>query len=322
MRPRHALTETMPLWPNQAGLHASNTGVSTVATGMRPATSTPLAWLALGLVVLAGSGCGLMVERATTRMADNLSAAILNQEDPEIVRDGAPAYLLLMDSLVEGNPESVGSLSGAASLYAAYGSVFVSEPARAKLLTERGFDYGRRAICADFQPACGWSDADFDSFYASLARVGRREVPALYAFSVSGLAYTRAHADDWGVLADLPKIEAALNRVYALDPSHEASSIELYLGILNSLRPPALGGKPEVGRAHFERAIELSGGRDLTVKVEFARTYARLIYDRELHDRLLEEVLAAEPQAPRLTLFNVLAQREARELLASADDYF
>ncbi|MDH4015412.1 MAG: TRAP transporter TatT component family protein, partial [Chromatiales bacterium] len=63
-------------------------------------------------------------------------------------------------------------------------------------------------------------------------------------------------------------------------------------------------------------------GRDLSVKVEFARTYARLVYDRELHDRLLGEVLAADPDVPGLTLFNVLAQRQAEILLASADDYF
>jgi hypothetical protein len=37
---------------------------------------------------------------------------------------------------------------------------------------------------------------------------------------------------------------------------------------------------------------------------------------------LLTEVLEAEPVAPRLTLTNTVAQREASELLASADDYF
>ena len=72
----------------------------------------------------------------------------------------------------------------------------------------------------------------------------------------------------------------------------------------------------------FEKAIELSGGRDLSAKVEFARGYARLVYDRELHDRLLNEVLSAQPRQEGLTLFNTLAQSEARQLLDSADDYF
>ncbi|HZW58754.1 MAG TPA: TRAP transporter TatT component family protein, partial [Woeseiaceae bacterium] len=75
-------------------------------------------------------------------------------------------------------------------------------------------------------------------------------------------------------------------------------------------------------RAYFERAIELTGGTDLAAKVEFARGYARLVYDRALHDRLLDEVLAADPDVPGYTLTNVLAQRDAQALLASADDYF
>ena len=94
------------------------------------------------------------------------------------------------------------------------------------------------------------------------------------------------------------------------------------MGILLTLRPPALGGKPDEARDHFERAIELSGGRDLTAKVEYARSYARLLYERKLHDRLLNEVLAADPYADGLTLGNVLAKDDALALLAEADDYF
>jgi hypothetical protein len=110
--------------------------------------------------------------------------------------------------------------------------------------------------------------------------------------------------------------------VQELDPDYQAGSVQLCLGILNTLRPEALGGRPEVGREHLERAIALSNGRDLGAKVELARSYARLVYDRELHDRVLNEVLQADPVAPGLTLLNVIAQRDARALLDSADEYF
>jgi hypothetical protein len=78
----------------------------------------------------------------------------------------------------------------------------------------------------------------------------------------------------------------------------------------------------EQGKEYFERAIELTEGRDLSAKVEFARGYARTLYERELHDQLLNEVMAADPEMPGLTLTNVLAQRDAADLLATADDYF
>jgi hypothetical protein len=91
---------------------------------------------------------------------------------------------------------------------------------------------------------------------------------------------------------------------------------------MRSQLPPALGGKPELGRAQFEQAIAISNNRDLMAKVEYARNYARLVFDQELHDRLLNEVLQASPEEPGLTLSNVLAQQQARRLLDSSKDYF
>ena len=66
----------------------------------------------------------------------------------------------------------------------------------------------------------------------------------------------------------------------------------------------------------------LSVERHLMVKVLQARYYARLVFDRPLHDRLLREVLAADPQAPGLTLSNTLARQQARGLLAGAEEFF
>jgi hypothetical protein len=136
------------------------------------------------------------------------------------------------------------------------------------------------------------------------------------------MAWIRAHSDDWNALAELPQMEALLRRYLELGTGENEAQVYTYLGILGTLRPPALGGEPEQARAAFERAIELTNGRDLGAKVEFARGYARLLYDRELHDRLLNEVVSADPEAPGLTLTNVLAQRDAAGLLQSADDYF
>jgi hypothetical protein len=161
-----------------------------------------------------------------------------------------------------------------------------------------------------------------DDFAAALAGFGKRDVPRLYVFGVSWLARLQANEEDLAALADLPKVEALFARLTALDEGYQQGGPQLYLGVLRLLRPPALGGAPERGRAHLERALELSGGRNLTAKVELARRYARMFYDRELHDRLLNEVLAADPVAEGLTLFNVTAQEEAHALLASADDYF
>ena len=44
------------------------------------------------------------------------------------------------------------------------------------------------------------------------------------------------------------------------------------------------------------------------------------MFNKELHDRLLNEVIAADPNHPGLTLSNTLAQEKARVLLN--EEYF
>lgn len=280
-------------------------------------------WLAVAAAVLClQGGCSLFIGPVVDGAADNLSAAILNQDDPETVRDGAPAYLLLMDSLVEGSPEDPEILRAAAGLYSAYAAVFVEDPERAARLAGRALRYAGDGLCAATKDGCGIGELTFDELSERLPSFSKRDVPALYSYGVAWLVFIRTHSADWNALADLPKVEALLTRILELDETYERGSTHLYLGVLKTLRPPALGGKPEEARAHFLRADELAAGKDLSVKVEFARNYARLLYERELHDDLLTQVLASDPYQPGLTLTNTLAQRQATDLLATADEYF
>jgi len=254
--------------------------------------------------------------------ADTLSAAILNQDDPVLVESGVPAYLLLVDGLISQNPDNEGMLSAGAQLFALYGSRFEPEPERSIQLTMKGRLYGERAMCIVHEPACQWDGMSYDMFVGELAEVDDKDVAYLYSYAIGWLSHLEATSDDWSAVAELPWVEAALQRALEMDESFEAGALHTYLGILNALRPPALGGRPEVAKAHFERSIELSGGRDLSVKVEFAKRYARLVFDQELHDQLLHEVVLAPANAPGYTLFNTLAKQEAESLLESSREYF
>lgn len=275
-----------------------------------------------GLLSLSLAGCASLRGAAVSGFADGLSAAILNEEDPALVRDATPSYLILLDALIESDPDNPRYLSTAAQLYAAYGIAFVADGERAQALTSRAREYGGRAICAADRASCQLDQVDYSAFAAIVDRLDRADAGALYGYCVGSLAFIRAHSGDWAAIAALPKVQHALQHLLKIGDVPNAANINTYLGILSTLRPEALGGKPEEGKAYFEKAIELSGGRDLSAKVEYARGYARLIYDRELHDRLLNDVLQSPVRQEGLTLFNVLAQQEARQLLATADDYF
>ena len=267
-------------------------------------------------------GCATLMSSAASGLADNLTSAMLNQDDPETVRDGAPSYLLLLDSFIEGSPDDPALLAAGASLYASYGAVFAEDPERAARLTARARNYGQRSICESYADSCSWPTDNYDEFVASLSGVKKKQADSLYAYGFAMLAYLRTHSDDWNALAELPQVEALFNRYIAISGEQTEPSTYTYMGILLTLRPPALGGKPEEAKVYFEKAIQLTDGKDLSAKVEYARGYAKLLYERELHDRLLHEVLDADPYADGFTLSNVMAQETAEILLADADNYF
>jgi len=258
----------------------------------------------------------------TGRMADNLGDAILSQNDPKIVAAGIPGYLIMLDSLVMGSPDDPALLSASAGLYSAYATLFVEEPERAKKLTDKALTYARQAICEEEEQICNTDQGAIDEFKLALAEVDKDEIKLLFTYGSAWAGWVQTHKDDWNAIAQVAKIEAVMKRVAELDETYEWGRAYLYLGVINSQLPPALGGKPELGREYFEKAIKLSEGRDLVAKVELARNYARLMFDQELHDRLLNEVLSADPNYKTLTLSNTIAQQQAQELLATSKEYF
>jgi TRAP transporter T-component len=279
----------------------------------------------IALVMLSISGCASIVGKATDSFANNLGKAVLNSEDPATVRDGLPAYLLLLDSLITGQTpgekNNAGVLLAAAQLNGAYAGNFSgSDAVRAQRLSKKSLDYAKAAVCLRDTNLCGAMDKDIETFITAVNTSS--DAALLYSLASSWAGFLQSNSEDWGAIADLPKVEAMLNRVVTLKPEHERGLPYVYLGVINSLRPEAIGGKPELGKQYFEKAISISNGKNLYAKTAMAEFYARLVFNQELHDQLLNEVMSADAKAEGYTLINTLAQDKAKLLLVSGKDYF
>jgi hypothetical protein len=282
----------------------------------------PAVVLPVLLCVLLLTGCSALISSTTVDMTAGLSQAILNNNDLATVETGAPAYLLMVDSLLYRDPESEPLLREAASIYTAYTDVFVKDVARAQRLTDKAVGYALKAVCVGWAEACSLRRKDFQEFEKIVSALKVKDVPSLYALGSAWAAWIQVRRQDWNAVADIARVETIMQRVVELDELYKDGAAHLYLGVLSSFIPPALGGKPETGRRHFERALEISHGKNLMVKVMYARHYARLMFERDLHDQLLNEVLEADPDVQGYVLANTLAQKQALELLKTADDYF
>jgi len=276
------------------------------------------------LLAAALAACVSLVDRASTRLGEQLSAGILDHDDPDTVAAGLPAYLLLLDGLNHDGAENPSRLCLAADLYGAYAGSFVLEAERASRLARRALGYAERAACATDGQWCALSKRKFEEVDAALAQAQASvdHVDALHCLGAAWAGYIQANAADWNAIAAIPKARRVIERAVELDPGFRQGQGQLYLGVMNSLLPPAYGGKPELAQQYFEDALRRSAGRNQMVRVLYARHYARLVFDQTLHDRLIDEALAADPEVPGMTLMNTLAQRQALALKANSREYF
>ena len=268
------------------------------------------------------TGCISLVSSSTGRMANNITQAMLNQDDLETVKAGAPAYLLMIDGLIEGSPDDASLLLAGSKLYSSYATTFVTDEDRSKRLAAKSLGYAKRAMCKNNSALCKAVDGRLDDLEIVLAKTNLNDQNILYGYAVAWAGWIQTNISDWNAIAAIPKLVALLNRSIELNESFDAGGAHLYLGVLTTLLPPSAGGKPEVGRKHFEDAQTLSDGNNLMVNVLFAKHYARLVFNQELHDQLLKQVLSADIKKPGLTLVNTLAKARAKELLAESVDYF
>ena len=268
------------------------------------------------------SACGQLVSNAKKEFAEDLSATMLEQNDPETVKQAVPAYLILVSSMVKGDPDNVELLISASKLYGAYASVFVEDRNRQKRLSATSFDYAHHAFCVYKPAACNIRELSYFEFEQSLTLFNKEDVQVLFALGSAWAGWLQANSADWNAVAELPRIKAIIQRVLELDPAINNGDAYLYMAVMQSFLPPAMGGKPELARQNFEQAIKVSKGSNLMAKLLYAEKYARLVFDQELHDKLLKEVINSKIENDESTLINSIAQHKAELLLAQSDEYF
>ena len=268
------------------------------------------------------SGCSTLISNTKQEFADNLSATISESDDPETIEQALPAYMVLVSSMIRSEPDNVNLLVSGSKLYSAYASAFVQNKQRQRVLAQHAYDYASHALCIHKPAACGARKESYHQYEQTLKLFKKSDAEILFTYGRAWAGLIEASSSDWNAVADLPRVKSVLERVVQLDENISDGDAHVYLGVLDSLLPPAMGGKPELAKAHFEKAIKISHGTNLMAKVLYAEKYARLVFNRELHDRLLREVVAADISHSRHHLVDVLAQQRAKKLLANASDYF
>lgn len=278
--------------------------------------------LALIAFALTVSGCAGVIDRATEQFADDLETAIREYDDPTLVADGLPAYLLLLEARVNANPGAPSLRLSTARLTGTYAALFTEDPLRYQRLNARALEHARIGACLSSKRLCDLGRLDFDAFDQRIMALQPDDLDALYVLATTWTGWIDANSSDYNALGDLPRVERLLAWVADKQPEYDDGAVWLYLAVLNSQRPPAAGGQPEKARRYFDQAREITAGDNLLINVLMADSYARLMFDRDLYVALLREVIDSEVDTPEYRLSNAVARHRAETLYQQTEAIF
>jgi hypothetical protein len=264
-----------------------------------------------------------MTVGATASLLDDVAQSAYRQSDLRLIREGMPAYLMLISGMVEAVPDNERLLITAAQAYASFASAFVQEEDQeyARALYAKARNYALSAL-----QQIGFKNpvvSEFDSFEKTLHALGKKDVPYIFWAASCWGNWISLNQRSMEALAELPRVELMMKRVLALEEGFYYGGAHIFMGVLEASRPKIAGGDLNKAQNHFLKAIELGKGKFLMSRVYYADYYARKAFDRKLFISTLQKVLDTPADIePDLTLLNTVAHIKAQKLLKNVDDYF
>jgi tetratricopeptide (TPR) repeat protein len=132
-------------------------------------------------------------------------------------------------------------------------------------------------------------------------------------------SYINSAKDDMEAVADLAYAKAFVARSIELDPDYYNAAGYTFMGVATASE---LAGDMEVAKVYFEKALAATERRALQAQLNMARHYAVKEGDRELFDKLLQEVMDAQDPLPEARLANRIARERAAMYIENADQLF
>ena len=297
-------------------------------------------FLCLTTLCLAVLGSGCSVKRmAVNKVGDALAGGgttFASDDDPELVKAAVPFSLKLMESLLNESPRHKGLLLAASSGFTQYAYAFVQEDAdemedkdlaaaeemrgRARRLYLRARNYGLRGLEVRHK---GFDKSLRANPKSAITVATAKDVPLLYWTALSWAAAISLSKDNPDLIAEMPCVEAMMDRALALKEAFDYGAIHTYFITYEMSRSGGTGDPAARSRQHFERALALSGGQQAGPMLSFAEAVCVQKQDLKEFESLLKQALAINPDAkPEWRLANLVMQRRAKWLLSRTDQLF
>jgi tetratricopeptide (TPR) repeat protein len=268
-----------------------------------------------------------MVADTSFSVAREASVGVETVHDYEAAEKMAYAGLAQLESLHVLSPENADGLYLLVRAWTGVGQGFILDEyeralerdderaaqyqlLRARAAFERAKQYGLMLVALRAEGFAGaaktnatlraWLEANYAD--AELA-------PELLWLGAAWLGRIQADSTSSGAIAELWVGVELIRHSVRLDETTEFGLGHVVLGAYHAR---AAIGELDESKRHFDRALEINGGRYLATQLQLAQRYHCQKHDKASYDRAMAEVLDAVDPLPSARLANAVAKRFAR----------
>lgn len=286
----------------------------------------------MAAVLISGCSVKRMAANAVGDAVSGGGGVWSSDNDPDLVREALPFALKTNESLLEAVPQHEGLLESTAFGFTAYAFLLQQEAdrleakdraesrrlhTRASNLYLRGRDYALEGLDLRYPGFTQGLRTDRD---ATLARTKKRDIPLLYWAGAAWAGALGAAKANTRLMVEFPTAGALVQRALALDPTWDEGAAHEFLITYEASRP---GGSLAAARAHYQSALELSGGKRASVYLALAESVSVQEQNLKEFRRLLKAARDVDADAvEELRLVNTIAQRRAVWLRTQIPDLF
>ena len=264
------------------------------------------------LLVMA-SGCTSML-RSGIKFAhpaiENIEVALFQQKNLELVKEGLPGQLLLLEGMLETAPNDLLLLTMATKAYTGLGMMVEdTDPEQATVLYTRGTELGIKALKQHrgfrkaLEKGASLSDA------ARKIKSQKFIPPLLWTASCMG-ANVLLNAGDPMIAIDLAPVNNMANHVVEVNGNYFYGFAHMFVGTVNSMLPATFGGDKEKAKQAFKTISDINDGKFLLPQVFYARFF---VTDDNDAKTILQSIIdTPDGQMPEIELLNQIAKSKAR----------
>ena len=239
-------------------------------SAVSPAWVRGFAVLTCSLCILLLNGCSTVQKYATNAVADSMAQSgtvYASDDDMHFVGAATPFGLKSIESLLESVPEHRGLLLAAARGFTQYAYAYVQLPAEEQMLSNvsvahaereraermyiRALEYGVRGLAVG---RTGFETRLATAPQSAVMETDVGDTPLLYWTAMAWAAAIAIGNDDPFLLADLPIIEALIQRAFELDEDFDNGALHTLLISLEMSRGAISSGATERARARISNA--------------------------------------------------------------------